>query len=288
MPGDLAYKRIHKFLSEIANSYSSRGVNGEAFNIDLTRFELIDPLSIVVLLNLCYCLEETNVFSTINVSENLFPLDEFKNELEYLKIKTAKGTEDSSKELIKIFHLKPKKCREDIYLRKIKEDVENWVSNNGFSDKQMLYAKNFIKEMLNNVNIHSKSKYCSLVLQVIKLSCEQTGLVVAIGDNGIGIRRSLTEYPERVRDNSVNDLLNLKTIGSDIEALQFTVDEGISRLSQGGAGLNGFATLSKEQNADFIIHSGTGIYGIVGKAAMTNDIKHHLKGTSVCLVLYPM
>lgn len=306
MSGELRYERINEFLSEVTNKHSEILKAGELI-IDFTNLEIIDPLSIVVLINLCRQLRmKLGIRIILNVPENLFPLGEFeKGEEKELNgcIGINPTPKNKSNYSIKILHLKSEQCTGS-YLKEINLNVQDWASNGGASERQIFYATNFIAEMLYNVYKHSMSEYCRLVLQLLKLDQDRTRLVLAIGDDGIGIRESLLsrncnwhwkgswkDNTNAYADNSDGGI-NLITIRDDVTSIKFVLNMGISRwkAEKRGSGLSGFGTLSREKDADFIIHSGTSLYGIIDKNAreLTNNLKHHLSGTSVCLILHPM
>lgn len=311
--GVLNYERINDFLSEVTNKYI--GILREGvLEIDFTNLEFIDPLSIIVVINICrYLNKSSNIYSTITIPDNLIPMDELRNGIdESITIYASKAKPNVVNHPTVIHHFKTYGCDINFKSRSLYNSIKNWAFENCISGRQWNHANNFILEMLHNVERHSMSDKCTLVLQSSRPNNDGSQLILAVGDSGIGIResfinrnwnRSINIKKDKNDGNNLNleqdnnamesKGMNLILIRDDITAIKFAVDMGISRwiAEKRGNGLSGFGTLSRLRNADFIVQSGTSIYGIIGKATREitfKKLKHPISGTNVCLVLYPM
>lgn len=138
-------------------------------------------------------------------------------------------------------------------IRKITQEVEQWMSDHGFNEAQRFSISTFISEMVQNVCQHSNTPQNGVLCRQRYMNKQgKSFLSWAIGDAGVGIRQSLLNA-------NVPGIHNM----SDSDAIQ-EVLKGRSSIQDDITRGNGFPNLFKEaqeRRATLFIHSNSGVYG---------------------------
>ena len=129
------------------------------------------------------------------------------------------------------------------------------------------YFKEVIAELLSNIQCHSETNKSKMVIQ----SYSKLGncIKIAIGDYGIGIKKSLEKIDYYLEDS---------------EAILKAIEQGVSSLNYGGYGLPNIKDIILENNDKLCIRSGSGYYLLENKNERIGKC-HYIPGTQILLSL---
>ena len=130
-----------------------------------------------------------------------------------------------------------------------------------------------VHELLMNVVNHSESKVCNYVCAN---AIPTKGVIrLCVFDSGIGIRKSLNQNP------------NFNDIATDLEAIDKSLEYGVTRLRETdrGIGLSTLVQLIESNNGKMEIVSGTGYVTIESAGTKRKTLRIDHKGTVVNLTI---
>lgn len=160
----------------------------------------------------------------------------------------------------------------------INEEVDIWMEDNSFSEGERNSISTFISEMAQNVTQHSYTPQLGvLCIQSYVSRKGDAFLAWAIGDSGIGIKKSLL-------DAGIQGIKLLE----DSKVIHEVVSKGMSRFQDDitrGNGLSSLYKAAQKRKTDLCIHSHEGIFGW-RKSTKNFEIKiPSVIGTNVTLYL---